>query len=277
MKLVGLAAGILFPFILILGFLLNFLFYAIIIYLTILLSFIGYFGGIWLWDYLATSELIKGNLKRTIKVFGIFVLPGFIAFIFFSIYIAFYGDSSVIQSIVTIANYLIMFMMAYCIGYLISIWKIISPTGERVSANPEERFQLDWTIIKSVLKLAIPCAAVIGVIVLIGGIYQGQLLTMLFYYGIIVLLIIGLCLGYLIWEHLKKSDLITGDFQKQLKYVSIIFTVALGALALYGLIISFTIPFNIQFYRNLILYYAISLICLFFYFFGLYVSIIKPK
>lgn len=276
-KIIGIAATALFLVALGLGFCFNFLFYAIVIYITLFISLIGYFGGTWLWVYLATSELIKGNMKRTIKLFGVVVLAGFIAFISFSLYIAFFGDPSVIQSIVTIANYLILFMVVYCIGYLASIWRISPPASEPSSANFGKAFQLDWAIIKSVLKLALPCAAVIGVIAVILGISLGQLPSALFYYGIILLLFGGLCLGYLIWEHLKKSNLITGDFQKQLKYVSIVFTVALGALALYGLLITFAIPFNIQLYRDLILYYAICLICLFFYFLGLYVSIITSK
>jgi len=276
-KIIGIVAAVLFPVALVLSFCFNFLFYAIIIYATIILSLIGYLGGIWLWKYLATSELIKGNMKRTIKLFGIVVLIGFIAFISFSLYIAFFGDPSVIQSIVSIANYVILFMVVYCIGYLASIWRISSPASESNNANLGKAFQLDWAIIKRVLKLAIPCGAVIGVITVILGIYLGQLPSALFYYGIIVLLLGGLCLGYLIWEHLKKSNLITGDFQKQLKYVSIVFTVALGALALYGLLITFSIPFNIQFYRDLILFYVICIICLFFYFLGLYVSIITSK
>ena len=47
----------------------------------------------WLWKYLATSELLKGNMKRTIKIFGVVVLAGFIFIISFSLYTALYGDS----------------------------------------------------------------------------------------------------------------------------------------------------------------------------------------
>ena len=269
-------AGIIFPICLILGYLFNFLFYIIIVYITGLVSLIGYFGGVWLWDYLATSELIKGDMKRIIKFVGAFALMGFVAFIFISLYIAFIAELSLLQSIVPIANYLFMFIVAYCIGYLVSIWRASPPTEKIAERNSGVKFKLDWLIIKSVLKRAIPCCAVIGVIILVIGICLGQVITILFYYGIVLLLIFGLCLGYLVWEHLKKSSLISGNFQIQLKWISIIFMVALVFLTLYGLLISAIAPIA-QLYRDLILYYSIFIICLFFYFLGLYISVIKSK
>ncbi|MDD1778462.1 MAG: hypothetical protein LUQ65_09875, partial [Candidatus Helarchaeota archaeon] len=191
LKLLAIAAIILFPVALILGFCFNFVFYAIITYTTIILSLIGYFGGTWLWEYLATSELLKGNMKRNIKMFGVVVLAGFVFIISFSLYTSLYGDPSIIQSIVSMANYLILFLFIYCIGYLISIWRIIPPKTGDSNADLSKSFKLDWKIIKGVLKLAIPSGIVIGIVAVILGICIGQLLTVLFYYGIIVLLLGG--------------------------------------------------------------------------------------
>jgi hypothetical protein len=274
-KIGSLVAIIFFLITFILGYLLNFLFYSILIYITILLSFIGYFGGVWLWKYLASSELIKGDMKRIIKGVGILALIGFIGFISISIYISFNADFSLLQLIVTIANYLFGFMTFYCIGYLISIWRTALVSEKTVEHN-NEGFKLDWAIIKPVLKRALPCCAVIGLIMVIIGISLGQILTLLFYYGIILLLIVGLCVGYLVWEHLKKSNLISGSFQMQLKWISVAFLIALAGLTLYGVFISSIVPI-IQLYRDLILYYSIFVICLFFYFLGLYISLIKSK
>ncbi len=259
--------------VLLIGLFIDAMFYSIVIYVTILVSIIGYVGGIWLWEYLATSELIKGSMKRLIKLVGIFVLLGFVAFISFSVYTAFYGEFTFLRTIVTGANYLLLFMFSYFIGYLLSIW--YPATALEKSVDSKSKFKLDWAIIKRVLKIALPICAIGGGIMLGIGIIEKEIAAYLVYYGIFLFMVLGFCLGYLIWEHLKKSNLITGDFQNQLKGVSILATIALGGLTFYGLAI---VPLDsYQLYQELILYYSIFLICMFFYFLGLYVSVLQSK
>lgn len=257
----------------IIGFLTDFLFYSILLYITILVSAIGYVGGVWLWEYLASSELIKGKLMRIIKIVGIFALLGFVTFICISIYIAFYGDFILLNSIVTNANYLLLFMFTYFLGYLLSIW---NPTPEsEIQEESQKRFQLEREVIKKVGKIALPVAGIGSVLIVIVGLIIGDLIPYLFYCGIYLLVILGFCLGYLVWEHLKKSDLLKGEFQKKLKWISIASTIVLGGLMVYGFwVVSLM---KIVLYQELILYYTIFIICMFFYFLGLYVSVIKSK
>ena len=114
-----------------------------------------------------------------------------------------------------------------------------------------------------------------GGIILGIGLIQGQIIEYLIYCGIFLLLIFGFCLGYLVWEHLKKSNLITGEFQVQLKWISIAATVALGGLTAYGFWVVSIASFHL--YQELILYYSVFLICMFFYFLGLFISVLKSN
>ena len=272
-KIIGIVAGFILILVLVFGFIFESIFYPILIYIAVLVSIIGYIGGIWLWEYLSSSELIKGVMKRGIKTVGIFALIGFMVFISFSVYIAFYGDFSFLQMIVTNGNYLLLFMFSYFIGYLLSIWNQ-SPESEP-TPNSEKKSKVDWEIIKRVLKVAIPVCAVGGGIILVIGLIQSQIIEYLIYCGIFFLLVLGFCLGYLVWERFKKSNLITGEFQERLKWISVVATIALGALTMYGFWVVSLASF--QLYHELILYYSIFLICMFFYFLGLYVSVIKSE
>ena len=273
MKKYVLGAAIAFPLVYVIGYSLNFMIYSILLYLTVVVSIGGYIGGIWLWEYLATSELIKGDMKRTIKLVGTIALIGFIAFISFNIYIAFYGDFAFLQMIVTNANYVLLFMFCYFVGYLLSIWHPSEPSESDTAS--ESMFKLDWNAIKKVLKIAIPICAITTGIILVIGIIQGQIMEYLIYCGIALLLIFGFFLGYLVWEHLKESELITGEFQAQLKWISVAATIVLGGLTAYGFWVVTLASF--QLYQELILYYSVFLICMFFYFLGLYVSVIRSE
>ncbi|MHA1651730.1 MAG: hypothetical protein ACTSYB_16175 [Candidatus Helarchaeota archaeon] len=273
LKFIGLGAIIALGICIIAGFMFNCLFYLILLYFIVLGAIIGYIGGIWLWEYLATSELITNELKRRIKIGGLFILIGFAAFISFNLYIAFYGDFQFLQMIIYYGNNLLLFMFCYFIGYLLAIWK---PQKEPESQkNFQKKFSVDWVIIKRLFRVIIPICGIIFGIFLGIGLIQEQLLNYLLYYGIFLLLVLGFCLGYLIWEHLKKTNLISGQFQMQLKWISIVATGILGMLVGYGFFVLSMQTF--QLFQELILYYSVFLICMFFYFIGLFFSIFKSK
>lgn len=276
LKLIFIGAVIGLVLTLILGYVLNSIFYAILIYMSAVVSVIGYIGGIWLWEYLATSELLNEEMKSMIKRLGWVALIGFIILISATGVLSFTAEASMLITIVNLVNWLLLFMLAYNVGYLISIWREpMKLKGNEVETS--EFVKVDWRIIKKVFRLAIPGLLIIFGATLVVGIIQGDLNVIILPIGIQLLLFLGFCVGYIIWEHLKRTDLIEGKFKAQLKWISVVFLIISGGLTIYGFIIISTELIIIQILRELILYYAIFLLCLFFYFLGLYVSILKSE
>ncbi len=276
LKVIVIGAGIcLFP-VVVLGSLLAFLFYSILLYITILVSIIGYVGGIWLWEYLASSELLTGEMNSLIKKVGWGALVLFVVLISGTVFLAFTAQPAMLESTVNLINWLLLFMLAYNIGYLISIWRrpLELNGGDNISSDD---IKVDWRIVKAVFRIAVPSLATILGATLIIGIIQGQINTMLFAIGIQLLLFLGFCLGYVIWEHLKRTNLISGKFKTQLKWISVLFLIISGGLTFYGFIMVSAEVINVQILRELMLYYGVFLVCLCFYFLGLYISILKSK
>ncbi|MHA1131628.1 MAG: hypothetical protein ACTSQI_19700 [Candidatus Helarchaeota archaeon] len=273
---VGIATGLGLIFIQSLGCIYGFLYYGFLICITIFVSIIGYVGGLWLWEYLTTSKLLKDDYKKLIKRGGIFALLGFIFLIIMSGYIAFMAEIELLHSIINFINWVLLFMCAYNTGYLLSIWRDGGVAGASERADLEQKGKVDWEIIRAVVKLAAPSLLVIMSSTLMIGIIQEWFDFVLVAFGFQLLLFGGFCLGYIIWEHLKKTNLIIGDFRKQLRWISLIFMIILGGLTIYGFIVSFDLIIA-ELLRHLMLYYTIFLICMFFYFLGLYVSLIKSE
>lgn len=276
-KIITLGAAIGLILVLILGWVFDFIFYSVLLYLTGLVSVIGYFGGVWLWEYLASSELLTEEMKSLIKKVGWGALVVFIIIIGSTLFLSFSAQTELLISIVNWVNILLLFMLAYNIGYLVSIWRKPLKTEGDEGIALEEGVKIDWGIAKAVFKVALPSFSTIIGATLIVGITQGQINTMFLAIGFQILLFFGFCLGYIIWEHLKRTNLISGRFLAQLKWVSLIFLIASGGLTLYGIITVSTEVIIIQILRELMLYYAVFLVCLFFYFLGLFISILKSK
>jgi hypothetical protein len=273
---VGIAAGLGLLLMTILDYIHGFLYYGILLLITVIVSIIGYVGGLWLWEYLATSELMKEDFRKLVKRVGVFALIGFIGLISVIGYLAFTAEIQFLHSIIKFVNWLMLFMVAYNTGYLLSIWRESPVSETEVAGSTERKVKVDWEIIKAVLKIAAPSLFIIMGSTLTVGIIQGMLDFVLTAIGLQLLLFGGFCIGYIIWEHLKKTNLISGDFRTQLRWISVIFMLVIGALTIYGFVVSYDIIIA-EILRQLMLYYAIFLICMFFYFLGLYVSLMKSE
>ncbi len=276
MGYVGIVAGLGVLLVGIPGYLFDFLYYGMLLHITLLVSLIGYIGGIWLWEYLATSELMKEDFRKLVKRVGVFALLGFIGLISVIGYLAFTAEIQLLHTIIKFVNWLMLFMIAYNTGYLLSIWREGAVTEGAKGATSEGMQKVDWDIIKAVLKIAAPSLFIVMGSTLTIGIIRGELDFVMTAVGLQILLFGGFCLGYIIWEHLKKTNLISGDFRTQLRWISVIFMVVIGILTIYGFVVSYDIIIA-ELLRQLMLYYAIFLICMFFYFLGLYVSLMKSE
>ena len=83
----------------------------------------------------------------------------------------------------------------------------------------------------------------------------------------------GFGIAYIAWEHLKKSELISGDFKKQLIILSIATTIVASFILGYGV---YAIYYGGGLFDLQIIVLAITLFmeCMAFYFLGLFISIL---
>lgn len=237
---------------------------------------VGYLGGIWVWEYLSASEFVKDKIISPIKRFGWAGIIIFLGLIIATVYFSFTTQASILFDVINFLNWVMLFMLAYNSGYLLSIWRNpLQIDAKKPEANDAK--MLDKRIIKAVFRMAVPSLLIIMGTSVVIGIVKGNINFVLLALGIQVLLFSGFCLGYIIWEHLKKTELILGAFKEQLKIISIIFLIILAALTIIGFYYLSIQPILVQSLRDLMLYYSVFLVCMLFYFVGLYVSIARSN
>ncbi|MHA1785212.1 MAG: hypothetical protein ACTSX4_01495 [Candidatus Helarchaeota archaeon] len=223
------------------------------------LSIGGILGGIWLWDELSSSNLFKSGIPIYVKIIGVISILIFFVFIGAGFYLFYAGDEELLRLIVGQGTLLMTFAVFYNIGYLISIWNpIIKDENQEVSKGFKIKKKL------SLIVLGIMCIYVISVFI----IFQ---ISLIFQY--LALGGIGFGLGWIFWEHLKETDVLSGSFHKLLKILSIIFEIPIFILMVLGIITNY---FPDIFLTNVIL---LSYLLLFYlmaaYFIGLMLEIIK--
>ena len=234
------------------------------IYIMIWLSIGGIYGGIWLWKEMANSDLFKKGVPIYVKIFGIVVLAIFFLFIGFGFYIFYFGDYLFIQNIVHQGTILMVFVVFYNIGYLISIFL-------KSAENIEDKEPgLNIKVKLSVITLGVIGVYLILCFIIFLMITQEFVSLGFIYFGLAGA---GLGIGWIFWEHLKESKAISGDFFKLLKVLSIIFEIPIILLMLLGIITNF-IP-HIFLFRFTLLGYLLLFYLMAAYFIGLMAETIK--
>ncbi|MHA1264551.1 MAG: hypothetical protein ACTSRS_04870 [Candidatus Helarchaeota archaeon] len=245
----------------------------ILIYLTIVVSIVGYFGGIWLWENLSSSEKLKQQIQILIKRFGIITiigLPGVIAALLIFTYIA---EVPALIALIDFMNWLMVFLFAYNSGYFVALWKKPIHLSNRVDSGKLSKMGIYPEIIRKSLNLTIPTFIVIISASILFYLIKGDRMQLLTVLSLQLLLFFGFNLGYIVWEHLKTSNRIEGKFKKQLIWISLIFLIVSGGLLAYGFYFILSGVNSALILREILIYYTMFLVCIFFYFLGLYVSI----
>jgi len=266
----------------VLGIIFNCIFEMIIIYLGIELGFLGYIGGVWLWSYLSKSEKIT-ELKNIITVIGII---GFIT-LFLSLLMGiftYFQSIILLNNLIDSLNYLFLFITFYMFGYDFSIMnknvigKIKNENNNTKNKNEKSKnlFKIDPIIIKNI-------GSVIGILtslfffpLLLIGLYGNILNITMQVFMTFFICILGFGIAYIAWEHIKKSELITGNFKNQLVILSIITTIFVVFLLGLGIYIRY---YNNSYFYLQIMTCSIILFmdCMAFYFLGLIISILMVK
>ncbi|MHA1753055.1 MAG: hypothetical protein ACTSWR_05275 [Candidatus Helarchaeota archaeon] len=266
----------------VLGIIFNYIFEMIIIYLGIELGFLGYIGGVWLWSYLSKSEKIT-ELKNIITVIGII---GFIT-LFLSLLMGiftYFQSIILLNNLIDSLNYLFLFITFYMFGYDFSIMnknvigKIKNENNNTKDKNEKSKnlFKIDPIIIKNI-------GSVIGILtslfffpLLLIGLYGNILNITMQVFMTFFICILGFGIAYIAWEHIKKSELITGNFKNQLVILSIITTIFVVFLLGLGIYIRYYD--NNYFYLQIMTCSIILFMdCMAFYFLGLIISILMVK
>lgn len=310
-KVFGIISLIIFVISLLIGFTTGLVFESIIFSLFIILALIGYVGGVWLWSFLAESEKIM-DMKNIIKIVGIIGIIALFGTVGFSLYM-FFQTESVLRSSIFNLNFLLLFLVFYLLGYDYAIMRsenksqglkiensvnTIKKTEENEEKNNNDGlFTLDWKIIKNVGSAILVVVLLFFFPLLLTGLYGNlvgetgaSLSNMMELFLIFLICILGFGIAYMVWEHLKKSDLIKGGFKTQLIILSLATTIVAIFLLGYGI---FTIDYGIYtngydlpFFntmgtytdlRNIVISITLFMECMGFYFLGLFISIMLAK
>ncbi|MHA1269841.1 MAG: hypothetical protein ACTSPY_08670 [Candidatus Helarchaeota archaeon] len=272
------------------GILLNEILFSLILYFFILLGMFGYAGGVWLWKFLARSkEILK--MKKYIIIVGIFGLISLFSVMGFSFFMYFQPET-ILRNQISFLNYLLVFMLFYLFGYDYSIInkdKLHDDDSTKLNSTQNKNsrfgslFKVDWDIIKKSGLAMVIISLLFFVPLLIIGIYGNLLLIygnllilMMQTFMIFLICILGFGIAYIVWEHIKKSDLITGNFKNKLVILSIATTIAVIMLLGYGI---YSIYYGGTYFDLQMIVIAISLFieCMAFYFLGLFISTLFIK
>lgn len=236
----------------------------IIIFSMILLTVLGYIGGIWLWKELKSSDLFKSGVPLPVKI----ISPlGFIVLILFTVsgFFLLYGDNaSLIQAIVQQGTNLMIFIASYNVGYLISIWKPALSLENGVKHQFTIKWKLGFIVIGFIMVFIV-------VMIISSVLFTGMILSREILY--ITLSVIGTPVGWLFWEHLKETQILKGELLKNLKVLSIIFIfpiIIVSITGIFALAMSDLILFKTVLLTYLLLFQLMTA-----YFLGLVVEIIK--
>lgn len=194
------------------------------------------------------------------------------------------NDSTQINGIIDIGTKLMFFVAFYNLGYLISIWNIkkeITPSSNpnenldeksEEKNKPKSRLNFPFKIKKrlSIIVISMICIWIVISLFIaysIDGIWFSNLFKYLATAGI------GVGLGWIFWEHLKESNMLSGDFLKNLKLFSVLFEIPIIIFTILG--IYFVKEGLTQYNQYLLLGYLLLFYLMATYFMGLLYETLK--
>jgi hypothetical protein len=251
------------------------------------------------------------EMKNIIKIVGIIGIIALFGTVGFSFYM-FFQPESVLRSSIFNLNFLLLFLVFYLLGYDYAIMrsenkspglKIENSDINKKAEKSEEKnnsnglFTLDWKIIKNVGSAILVVALLFFFPLLLTGLYGNlvgetgaSLSNMMELFAIFLICILGFGIAYMVWEHLKKSDLIKGGFKTQLIILSLATTMVAIFLLGYGIYTIdygiYTNGYDLPFFntmgtytdlRNIVISITLFMECMGFYFVGLFISILLAK
>ena len=217
---------VLLPVFVIIGFFTDLLSFSVI-YIMIWLSYLGILGGKWLWKELTSSEIFKSGVPLVVKIIGSMVLLILFVFIGIGFFLFYNGEETLVRQIVQQGTILMLYIAFYNIGYLISIWKPLENPIESEKATFKIKKKLSLIVLIVIIIYVLSCFVILLFI-------TGEMFSIFFQY--MALGGFGLALGWIFWEHLKESDILSGKFLNDLKILSVIFEIPVVIVMILGII-----------------------------------------
>jgi len=245
---------------------------AMILYLLIPAFETGVHGGIWLWDYLATSNLFEKGFPPVVKVLAGFFLVSLLIFLIIGFSQSFIAPVSFMLIVVDMITSTLWFMLFYFLGYIITIW-VPNDSSESEQAS---QLSIEWK--KSLILLGI-----FAVILLTSLIIALPIVILLVFPPELIFRIVftifsgelGFILAVLVWMHVRKTNLLQGQFLQKLKLFSIGSLIPIPILIAGGmisLVLGSPVLLQIELLSvNLFLFWMFS------YFVGLFYALLKKE
>ncbi len=193
---------------------------------------VGFFGGRWLWQKMAQSPLLS-SMRKFIRSIGIL---GTVAM--------FLGTLACVGAVLVVSETTLQeyarplswggaFLLAYLIGYDISILKKRAPNKTDAAVTRAQEFKLSfrirWDLVKKVFAVVF-LICFLPYLILVALSFIGWDL-----FVDVLLIAVGGSLGYIFWEHLKDTGMLTGSFLQQLLLLSLITTGVIGFIYGYAI------------------------------------------
>ena len=242
----------------------------LIIILAIALAIGGLMGGTWLWQKMAESPILV-QIRRYVKIIGLCGAAVLFAIVIFLVWMMETEPPEFFRQFISSINILSWSLFFYMLGYDTSI---LRPEPEEMKApyGNEKitlKFQVKLDLLKNELFASIIAVAPAVALLLFSNI-DIQLFRMW------VAGVVAFAIGFLLWEHLKETGILTGTFKRQLVILSLLTTVAIGYIAGCGVYLSFS-PGNPESIQILLVSLMLFIECIAWYMIGLCIAVFRAK
>jgi len=205
------------------------------------------------------------------KIVGLCGTPALFAIVIFLVWMMETQPPEFFRQFISPINILSWFLCFYMLGYDASI---LRPEPEEMKAphgngKSTLKFQIKWDLLKKELFASIIAIAPAVALLLLSSI-DIQV------FGMWVAGVVAFAMGFLFWEHLKETGILTGPFKRQLGILSFLTTVAIGSIAGYGVYVGFSAG-NPESIRTLLLGIILFTESMAWYMLGLCIVVFRKK
>jgi hypothetical protein len=204
----------------------------IIIILAIILAVVGFVGGKWFWQKMEESPVFA-KMRTCVGIAG--VVGTLVLFLVAAVLIWMLETQTpeCLRQVLTPVNSISWFLCFYMLGYDTSLFR---PLAQRrwVSVAVESEglgIRLKWDLVEKCAAAGL-AAIVLGMLLFLASIFTFAVLLML------ISAVVGFVSGFMVWEHLKETDIFAGSFKHQLLILSVLTTMVIAAIAGCGIYVA---------------------------------------
>ncbi len=242
----------------------------LVIILAHVLALVGLIGGLWLWQKMAETPIWE-QIRKWMKIVGLCGTPALFAIVILLVWKMETQPPEFFRQCIPCINIVSCFLFFYILGYDTSILR--SEPKENKLPNGNEKgtlkFHIKWDLLKKELFACIIAIAPAVALLLFSSINIQV-------FGMWVAGVVAFAMGFLFWEHLKETGILTGTFKRQLVISSLLTTVAIGYIAGYGVYVGSSAA-NPESIQILLVSFMLFIECLAWYMLALCVVVFRVR